>query len=57
MSITEIIWIALDWGTSNLRIWALDKENKVLAKKNSDLGMSKVSPEDFESVLVNLVDE
>ena len=26
----ELYWIAIDWGSSNLRVWALNNNNAIL---------------------------
>lgn len=48
-------WIAVDWGTSNLRVWAMSAAGAVLAEAGSDEGMGKLAPEGFESALLRLV--
>jgi 2-dehydro-3-deoxygalactonokinase len=48
-------WIAVDWGTSNLRAWARDREGKVLAEAGSDEGMGKLTRDGFEPALLRLV--
>lgn len=48
-------WIAVDWGTSNLRAWAMGPDGKVLAEAQSDEGMGKLSREGFEPALLRLV--
>ena len=35
-------WIAVDWGTSSLRAWAMDAEGHDLATASSDQGMGHV---------------
>lgn len=47
-------WIAVDWGTSNLRAWAMGQEG-VLAEASSEDGMSRLSQADFEPALLRLV--
>jgi len=49
-------WIAVDWGTSNLRAWAIDRDGRVLAEAKSDQGMSDLAREAFEPCLLMLVD-
>ncbi len=49
-------WIAADWGTSNLRVRALDAVGRVLAEAASDDGMGNLAPEGFEPALLRLVD-
>ncbi|WP_282060188.1 2-dehydro-3-deoxygalactonokinase [Roseobacter litoralis] len=48
-------WIALDWGTSNLRAFAMQGAT-VLARAASDAGMSKLEPTGFEPALRTLID-
>lgn len=48
-------WIAVDWGTSNLRAWAMGADGDVLAEATSDEGMGKLSREGFEPALVRLI--
>ena len=48
-------WIAVDWGTSKLRAWAMSGDGKVLAEASSDEGMSKLPREGFEPALVRLI--
>lgn len=51
----ELCWIAADWGTSNLRVWALDRDGNILDRAQSDKGMGKVEPGGFSDVLSDLV--
>jgi 2-dehydro-3-deoxygalactonokinase len=48
-------WIAVDWGTSNLRAWAMDAEGGVLAQAESHDGMGRLSRQDFEPALLRLI--
>lgn len=48
-------WIALDWGTSNCRAWAMAEGAEPLAEARSDRGMATLSPEEFELALLALV--
>ncbi|PZX10129.1 2-dehydro-3-deoxygalactonokinase [Palleronia aestuarii] len=48
-------WIALDWGTSHLRGWAMSAERDVLAEAASDAGMGRIAQGDFEAALLDLV--
>lgn len=47
-------WIAVDWGTSNLRVWAMGPQG-VLAEAQSDDGMGKLVPDGFEPALRRLI--
>ena len=55
MSVTAD-WIAVDWGTSNLRAWAMTSSGTVLDDRRSDRGMGQLSPAEFEPVLTDLVE-
>lgn len=48
-------WIAVDWGTSRLRAWALDAEGGIAAGASSDAGMSRMEPGGFEAALLALI--
>ena len=50
----HITWIAVDWGTSNLRAWAMGADGP-LAEATSDDGMGKLQPTDFEPALLRLI--
>lgn len=48
-------WIAVDWGTSNLRAYAMSPNGALLAEAQSDAGMGSLKPEEFEAALLDLV--
>jgi len=48
-------WIAVDWGTSQLRAWAMDANAQVLASCISDRGMGHLTPGAFEGALLDTV--
>lgn len=47
-------WIAADWGTSNVRFWAIGADGTVLGERTSDKGMGQLKPPEFEGVLVEV---
>ena len=47
-------WIAVDWGTSNLRAWATGSGG-IVAEGQSDKGMGKLKPEEFEAALLEVI--
>lgn len=47
-------WIALDWGTSNLRAYAM-QEAQVLARATSDEGMGRLDRTEFEAAMRRLI--
>lgn len=44
-------WLAVDWGTSNLRVWSMSNNDTVLAEASSGDGMGKLAPDQFEPAL------
>ncbi|WP_290689122.1 MULTISPECIES: 2-dehydro-3-deoxygalactonokinase [unclassified Haematobacter] len=48
-------WIAADWGTTNLRLWAMAADDRVLARRASEEGMGRLSPECYEQALIRMV--
>ena len=51
---TEVSWIAADWGTTNLRIWGMSGQNDIVAHAGSDKGMNRLKPGEFEAALLEL---
>ncbi|SFR40537.1 2-dehydro-3-deoxygalactonokinase [Litoreibacter janthinus] len=51
----EVAWIAVDWGTSNLRVWAMDASGQVVDTHGSDQGMGVLDREGFETALLSLI--
>ncbi len=49
-------WIAVDWGTSRLRAWAMHGDT-VLDQAQSDDGVSQVSEGNFQSALLKLIED
>lgn len=47
-------WIAVDWGTSNLRGWAMGPAGP-LAEASSTEGMGSLAPAGFEPALIRLI--
>ncbi|WP_424926807.1 2-dehydro-3-deoxygalactonokinase [Amaricoccus tamworthensis] len=46
-----IRFVAVDWGTSSLRVWAMAADGSVLAERKSGQGMSTLDPSGFAPVL------
>jgi len=57
MSEKTIEWIAVDWGTTNLRCWAIARSGEVCDQAESNQGMAAIASVkgDFESALVTLI--
>ena len=48
-------WIAVDWGTSRLRAWAIGRDGAVRAEARSDRGMAGLARDGFEPALLDLI--
>ncbi|MDX8347442.1 2-dehydro-3-deoxygalactonokinase [Cognatiyoonia sp. IB215446] len=48
-------WIAVDWGTSNMRAWAMSASGTVLAEARSDKGMGALARDEFEPELLRTI--
>ncbi|PCJ10680.1 MAG: 2-keto-3-deoxy-galactonokinase [Rhodobacteraceae bacterium] len=53
----KLSWIAVDWGTSHLRLWLMDDQDRVLQHITSDRGMATLKPDQFEATLIGLVSD
>lgn len=53
--ISDLDWIAVDWGTSSLRAWALGPDGGVLARGTSADGMGSLKPDGYEPALLRIV--
>lgn len=49
--------IAVDWGTSNLRAFLMDFNGNVFDQRSNDRGMLTLESEQFEHVLIDLLDD
>lgn len=54
-SIAGLDWIAVDWGTSALRVWAIGRDGDVLTRASSQEGMGTLAPDGYEPALLRLV--
>jgi 2-dehydro-3-deoxygalactonokinase len=55
--VTEMVdWVAVDWGTSNLRAWGIAGDGTVVFEKTSPKGMGKLAREEFPAALSELLD-
>ena len=39
--------VLVDWGTSTLRVWALDRQGRTVGQRRSERGMGRLTPADF----------
>ncbi|MFN3614513.1 MAG: 2-dehydro-3-deoxygalactonokinase [Rubrimonas sp.] len=49
-------WLAVDWGSSRLRVWAMGPDDRPAAHASADRGMGALAPDDFEPALLALVE-
>lgn len=47
-------WIAVDWGTTRLRVWHMDADFEIMEARSSDQGMASLNPNEFETALLDL---
>jgi 2-dehydro-3-deoxygalactonokinase len=52
---TTADWIAVDWGSSNLRAWAMSAGDTALAEASAPAGATTLAPDTFEPALLDLV--
>lgn len=48
-------WVAVDWGTSNLRAWGIATDGAIAFEATSAKGMAAIAREDFPGVLLDLL--
>ncbi|PMR72364.1 2-dehydro-3-deoxygalactonokinase [Halomonas heilongjiangensis] len=51
----RLAWVGVDWGSSNLRAWALDAHGEVLARAGSERGMLSLAPAEYEAELLRVI--
>ncbi len=51
----NVSWVAVDWGTTRLRVWAVGRDGEIIARRESDRGMSTLERAEFEPALRNLI--
>lgn len=54
---SAVDWVAVDWGTSNLRAWGIDSSGEIAFSRSSPEGMSRLTREQYPSVLTGLLTE
>ncbi|MDA5094749.1 2-dehydro-3-deoxygalactonokinase [Aliiroseovarius sp. KMU-50] len=50
-------WIAVDWGTSHVRVWLMTRDGQVLDRRDSDKGMGKLTRDQFAPTLAELLSD
>eukprot|EP00928_Gymnodinium_smaydae_P015382 TRINITY_DN15684_c0_g1_i1.p1 TRINITY_DN15684_c0_g1~~TRINITY_DN15684_c0_g1_i1.p1 ORF type:complete len:304 (+),score=42.28 TRINITY_DN15684_c0_g1_i1:63-974(+) len=52
-----VAWIAADWGTTRLRLWAISASGEILHHVSKDCGMATLERDQFEPTLISIVEE
>lgn len=52
---SETQWVAIDWGTSNVRAWGIGADGNQSFSASSDKGMGKIGRADYPGVLDALI--
>lgn len=55
MSQIKSDWIAVDWGTTRMRVWIMADDGTILHRSSSRAGMSRVAREDYEPALLQQI--
>ncbi|WP_353618860.1 2-dehydro-3-deoxygalactonokinase [Tropicibacter sp. R16_0] len=55
MDATHPDWVAVDWGTTHVRVWLMSHDGQVLDHRHSDQGMGRLDQDQFEPVLTDLL--
>ena len=50
----NVTWVAVDWGTSNLRAWGVGADGAILSSASSEKGMGKLSQAEFPAALAEI---
>lgn len=48
-------WVAVDWGTTHMRLWCLAADGTVLTRRTSDKGMGQIAADAYENILLDLL--
>jgi 2-dehydro-3-deoxygalactonokinase len=51
----RIKWIAVDWGTTHLRVWVFGNNDRILHHTTSEKGMGTLTSNEFEPALLELI--
>jgi 2-dehydro-3-deoxygalactonokinase len=55
LALADVAWIAVDWGTSNVRAWGVGAAGETVFAESSDQGMGKITRDAYPAVLAALV--
>jgi len=52
---TRADWVAVDWGTTHCRAWAMTAQGGAVASARSPRGMGSLTPADYEPALLDMI--
>ncbi|MFZ2102716.1 MAG: 2-dehydro-3-deoxygalactonokinase [Oricola sp.] len=55
-AVDEVDWIAADWGTTSVRVWAISADGRIVGRASSQDGMGRLAREDYEPALFGLLE-
>jgi 2-dehydro-3-deoxygalactonokinase len=50
----SVAWLAVDWGTSNVRAWGIGADGEVIFARSSESGMGRIAAADYPAILAGL---
>lgn len=53
----SVAWVAVDWGTSNLRAWSIGVDGAIVSAAQSEKGMGKLAQSEFAGALAEIAME
>lgn len=51
----KVAWVAADWGTTQLRLWLMAPDGRVLDERRAGCGMATMQPDGYEPALLGLL--
>jgi 2-dehydro-3-deoxygalactonokinase len=52
-----VAWIAVDWGTTHVRVWLMSADGQVIQARSGDRGMGALAPDGYELALLALISD
>ena len=50
-------WVAIDWGTTNVRFWLMSPAGELLSSKTSSMGMNIIKRDQYENHILATIEE
>lgn len=55
MNAVDVSWVGVDWGTTHVRAFAMNADDKLINQVSSKQGMASLKPGEYESALLALL--